>query len=147
MAKSKVAESGSLMQGLFQVGLYKRSQGRITRQLTFAAAAIVIGLGCYSLMNQLDFWLAAKWSALQYVIAGGLAAAGWWLSYRIVNYPTFADFLIAVEAEMKKVSWPSRGELFRSSLVVIFVIFAMAIILWGFDILWGLLFKYVLKIM
>ena len=35
----------------------------------------------------------------------------------------FADFLIAVEAEMTKVSWPSRGELVRSSIVVILVIF------------------------
>ena len=39
---------------------------------------------------------------------------GVWLGYRLVNIPRFADFLIAVEAEMNKVSWPSRGELIRS---------------------------------
>ena len=33
----------------------------------------------------------------------------------VVNLPVFADFLIAVEAEMNKVSWPTRGELFRGS--------------------------------
>ena len=33
-------------------------------------------------------------------------AFGLWLGYRIVNVPQFADFLIAVEAEMNKVSWP-----------------------------------------
>ena len=33
--------------------------------------------------------------------------------------PAFADFLIAVEAEMNKVSWPTRTELFRGSMVVI----------------------------
>src|SRR2546430_6963945 len=32
-----------------------------------------------------------------------LAAASLWLAYRVVNYPTFADFLIATEAEMNKV--------------------------------------------
>ncbi len=33
---------------------------------------------------------------------------GLWLCFRLVNMPRFADFLIAVEAEMNKVSWPTR---------------------------------------
>jgi preprotein translocase subunit SecE len=147
MAKSKAAVSGSFLQEMFQVGLYKRSQGRIARQVTFAAAAIVIGLGAYSLMNQLDFWLPAKWGSLQYVIAGGLAAAGWWISYRVVNYPVFADFLIAVEAEMAKVSWPSRAELTRAATVVIIVIFVLAAILYCYDIIWQVIFKYGLGVL
>ena len=72
---------------------------------------------------------------------------GVWISFRVVNYPRFADFLIAVEAEMNKVSWPSRTELIRSSIVVIFVIFALAIILFGYDMLWRFLFKEVLGIL
>ena len=140
MAKSKVAQSGSFIQEMFQVGLYKRSQGRITRQVTFAAAATVIGLGAYSLLNQLDFWLPVKWGGLQYVIAGGIAAAGWWVSYRIVNYPVFADFLIAVEAEMAKVSWPSRAELTRAATVVIIVIFVLAAVLFSYDVIWNWIF-------
>ena len=67
--------------------------------------------------------------------------SAFWASYRLVNYPRFADFLIAVEAEMNKVSWPSRSELVRSSMVVIFVIFALAIILYGYDMLWTFLFR------
>ena len=55
--------------------------------------------------------------------------------------PRFADFLIAVEAEMAKVSWPTRGELFRSSLVVLFTIFALAAVLSVFDVLWNWLFR------
>ena len=50
--------------------------------------------------------------------------------------PSFADFLIAVEAEMNKVSWPTRTELVRSSLVVIFLMFFMALILVFFDVFW-----------
>jgi preprotein translocase subunit SecE len=69
-----------------------------------------------------------------------LLAAGAWFSYRIVNYPRFADFLVAVEAEMNKVSWPSRAELFRSSLVVILVIFALAAVLFGYDLVWKFFF-------
>jgi preprotein translocase subunit SecE len=47
--------------------------------------------------------------------------------------PTFADFLISVEGEMNKVSWPSRSELFRASLVVILVIFFLAALLFAYD--------------
>ena len=66
--------------------------------------------------------------------------AALWFSYRLVNIPQFADFLIAVEAEMNKVSWPSRGELIRSSVVVIFVIFLLAVVLFGYDLIWRQLF-------
>jgi preprotein translocase subunit SecE len=36
---------------------------------------------------------------------------------------------------MNKVSWPSRTELFRASLVVILVIFFLAGLLFGYDLL------------
>ena len=62
-----------------------------------------------------------------------------WASYRVVNVPAFADFLIAVEAEMNKVSWPTRGELFRASMVVLILIFALAFVLAGFDMFWKVL--------
>jgi preprotein translocase subunit SecE len=81
------------------------------------------------------------------VIPGGLAFGGWWISYRIVNYPAFADFLIAVEAEMAKVSWPARTELTRAATVVIIVIFVMAAILYCYDIIWQVFFKYVLRVL
>ena len=75
-----------------------------------------------------------------------IALFGSWLGYRLVNLPRFADFLIAVEAEMSKVSWPSRGELFRSSLVVICVIIILAVSLFSFDLIWQWFFTNVLRI-
>ena len=68
-----------------------------------------------------------------------MLAAGLWVSYRVVNFPQFADFLIAVEAEMAKVSWPSRSQLIKSSLVVIFTIIGLAAILWMYDTFWRFL--------
>ena len=47
--------------------------------------------------------------------------------------PSFADFLISVEAEMNKVSWPTRTELIRASIVVILMIFLLAAILFAYD--------------
>jgi preprotein translocase subunit SecE len=148
MAKPKATDSGSFFQELRRAGLYKRSQGRVTRQVTFAAAAITVFLGAWSLKDQLgvSVWLSENYSYLQYVIPGILLFAGGWIAYRVVNYPQFADFLIAVEAEMAKVSWPTRTELIRSSVVVIIVIFLLAAILFGLDIFWNSFFKYVLHV-
>ena len=72
---------------------------------------------------------------------------GWWIAYRIVNVPVFADFLVAVEAEMNKVSWPTRSELFRASVVVLFTIFALATLLAVYDTAWRVLFTKVLRIL
>ena len=75
-----------------------------------------------------------------YVVPGLVLAIGLWLSYRVVNLPRFADFLIAVEAEMNKVSWPTRAELLRATLVVIVVVFVLALALFIFDAIWIKLF-------
>jgi preprotein translocase subunit SecE len=70
-----------------------------------------------------------------------LGCVGIWFGYRVVNYSAFADFLIAVEAEMNKVSWPTRKELWNASVVVMFVIFAMAAFLFLFDAIWTAIFE------
>jgi preprotein translocase subunit SecE len=68
-------------------------------------------------------------------------AIGVWFSFRLVNVPRFADFLIAVEAEMNKVSWPTRPELFRSSVVVIVLLLLLTVVLFVYDIAWRFLFE------
>lgn len=133
----------AFIQELFHAGLYKRSQGRITRQVTFAAVAVVLAAGLLR-MNQTMVWMGP---GLAYAIPGALLVVGLWAAYRLVNVPMFADFLIAVEAEMNKVSWPTRTELIRSSLVVLITIFALAAILFGFDALWSWIFRDVVKIL
>ena len=138
MSKVKAAASRMWFAELFQIGVYKRSQGKIARQATFAALAITIAMGAYRLYTTVGIWIPQSYA---YGISGFVLLAGLWICFRAVNMPRFADFLIAVEAEMNKVSWPSRGELMRSAAVVIFVIFFLSMILFGFDILWGLLFE------
>lgn len=138
MAKEKALTMGSLVQELFQAGVYKRSQGRIARQVTCAAIWVAFVLGGWRV------WLTiGGGSGVRYIVAGLTVAVGVWLGYRIVNIPAFADFLIAVEAEMNKVSWPSRGELIRSSVVVIFVIFLLALVLFAYDLIWRSMFVFI----
>jgi preprotein translocase subunit SecE len=128
----------AIVHELFRFGLYKRNQGRIARQATFGAFAVIVALGAWTLSTFLGGFVADNWTVTQrnvmtYVIPLGLLAVGLWASFRVVQIPSFAEFLISVENEMNKVSWPSRGELFRASLVVILVIFFMAALLFAYD--------------
>ncbi len=132
MAKEKNASVVPLVREMFQLGIYKRSQGRVARQITFAVLAVGLLIGAWRLSS----YEINAGRTMQFVVPGLLAAVGIWLSFRLVNLPSFADFLIAVEAEMNKVSWPTRGELLRSSLVVIFCIFFLAGILFCYDLFW-----------
>lgn len=115
---------------MFNTSRYKRSQGKVARQLTLAALAVIVAVGAWKLnaAGETDFQ--------RYVVPLVVLAVGWWASFRIVNLPRFADFLISVEAEMNKVSWPTRTELWRSSLVVILLILFLSAVLFGYDIFW-----------
>jgi preprotein translocase SecE subunit len=249
------ATVGAFFRELLHVGIYKRNQGRITRQITFAALVVAVAIGLWRLggvLERYDPWIAAaparvvcftktgsveadgrlRWTGndgtasatihkgenlvdvanvvnaakektgvaadtsedktgvrliltsvkveaegkveleappdafriegvnaqgvahgrnplnfgLRFLIPGLLLAATAWGTYRLVNVPAFADFLIAVEAEMNKVSWPTRTELSRSSLVVLVLIFALAILLYAFDVSWQTIFRRILNI-
>lgn len=135
MAKEKNATAGMFFRELFQLGVYKRSQGRIARQVTFFAIAIIVALGAW----RFSVYQTGGGPTLRYVVPFVIAGVGGLLAYRLVNIPSFADFLIAVEAEMNKVSWPTRSELFRSSMVVIFCIFFLAAVLYVYDLFWSTL--------
>ena len=139
--------AGSFWSELLSFGVYKRNQGRVTRQATFAALAITLAIGVWRLSQLLPLWFAsgaalgptgpaADLGVVRFLVPGLLLAAGLWFLYRLVNMPRFADFLIAVETEMAKVSWPTAAEVARSSAVVIFLIFALAAILAAYDLFW-----------
>ena len=130
--------SASFLQNLFQARLYKRNQGRITRQVTFAAIAIAMLLGCWRLHLSAD----PTNVAMRIGLPGALLSIGLWVAYRVVNLAIFADFLISVEAEMSKVSWPTKTELVRESMVVLITILFLAGFLFMFDLIWAMVFKY-----
>jgi preprotein translocase SecE subunit len=66
-----------------------------------------------------------------------LIAAPLWFAWRVVNYPQFADFLIATEAEINKVSWTTRRALFRDTIVVLTSLILLTIFLFVVDVFWG----------
>ncbi len=133
--------SGSVaayLQELFKFNLYKRTQGRHARQVTLIAIAIMLVAGVWSL----KVWLGAEGATTRVttLVPLGVLAVSLWASFRLIQFPKFADFLISVEAEMSKVSWPARPELFRASAVVIMVIFLLASLLFLYDLVWKTIF-------
>jgi preprotein translocase SecE subunit len=65
-----------------------------------------------------------------------LFGAACWFSWRLVNWPMFADFLIATEAEMNKVSWTTRKRLVQDTIVVLATVVLMTFFLFVVDMLW-----------
>lgn len=60
-----------------------------------------------------------------------------WGAWRAVNVPPFADFLIATEAEMNKVSWASRKRLIQDTIVVLVCLLLLTLFLLVIDLFWG----------
>jgi preprotein translocase subunit SecE len=139
VAREKNITVSPLFSELFHLGLYKPSQGRLVRRITFGALAVAVAVGAWQL-GESGLLLEAG-QVVRYAVPTLLLAVGVWVAFRVVNMPRFADFLIAVEAELNKVSWPSRGELARSTVVVLITIVLLTVVLFAYDILWGLLLR------
>lgn len=148
MAKENRGDSGwaQLVGELFRADVYKRSQGKMVRQLTCLAIWVAFALAAYRTFEYLRVVGVNFTPALIYGIPAALLLAGLWLGFRIVNLPSFADFLIAVEAEMNKVSWPSRTELIRASMVVIVLMFGLTIVLFTYDFVLNWILSRVLQV-
>lgn len=74
--------------------------------------------------------------SVQFAIPLLMLAAGLWLAWRSVNVPAFADFLIATEAEMNKVSWTTQRRLVQDTIVVLVTVVLMAFYLFSMDVVW-----------
>jgi preprotein translocase SecE subunit len=76
---------------------------------------------------------------IQYCVPLAIFLVGAYFIFILVNKERFADFLIATESEMKKVSWSSKQELIGSTGVVIATVIILAVIIWLADliVIWG----------
>jgi preprotein translocase SecE subunit len=136
-------------QGWFSTHRYKHALGQKVRRLTILGFLLIGGTGVYSLMSQgaipanwiLD--MPFEWNAInlvpdaRYIIPMLLVGLSLWIAFRVVNMPAFAEFLIATEAEMNKVSWSTRRKLFQDTIVVLITTFLMTAFLLFVDVFWG----------
>jgi preprotein translocase subunit SecE len=105
----------------------------LARQLTAAGIAAVVVAGAYVLSQGP---LAGMAQEVRIGIPFLITLAAAWVAYRLVNYPRFAEFLISVEAEMGKVSWAGKDELYRATIVVLSTMLFLGVILFFYDLLW-----------
>lgn len=137
MAKDTTSEA----RGFFQP--YKKTAGTPTRIGMFV-------FGClWSLFGAVGFYSFVMQGYMREISEQGLGlgpkltvgvlcgavvfVAGSILTWWLCNYPRFIDFIIDTEGEMKKVSWPSRDDLIRSTLIVLIFIAVFAGFMFGAD--------------
>jgi len=121
--------------------IYKRGQGKYTRGITFAAGTVVAALLARYVWAQLrgtDLNQYVVYAIPLAVFLGGVLGM-----YLLVTRPGPADFMIATEGEMKKVSWSSRREIIGGTKVVITTTLILALLLWVVDMAFAFFFKWV----
>jgi len=140
--------------GWFSMRPYKRTQGTVVRRFTLLGFLIIFGCGIATLVRNNILTTPAEangnWilevpyvgpttilPSVAWTLPVLLAIAAIWLAWRIVNYPVFADFLIATEAEMNKVSWTTRRNLIKDTIVVLVTLFVITAFLFVVDVFWG----------
>jgi len=119
---------------LVRVNLYKPLQGKQARLWTAVGLGTTILFGVRELFLTLD---GTSTKANAYGISTLVALAFGWVTFRLLQFPPFVEFLIATEAEMNKVSWTSRDDLYRATSVVLTTVFLMAVFLFGVDWIWS----------
>jgi preprotein translocase subunit SecE len=117
---------------LLGTGLFKPMQGWNARIYTAVGLGVIAAAGVWRVYD----------TSIEYTpvwrlgIPGALALVLGWLIFRVVQFPPFAEFLIATEAEMNKVSWTSKDDLYRATTVVLATVLLMAVFLFVVDWLW-----------
>ena len=122
--------------------IYKRGQGKNTRLCSAFGAALVVALGCLQLYKKLQATEFGLW--VETMVPAALFVALGLVIFWLVNKTTVADFMIAAEGEMKKVSWSSRQEIAVSTIIVIAVVFLMAALLGTTDLGFNRFFTWLL---
>lgn len=140
-------------QGWFTAAPYKRGQGLRVRRGTILGILVLAGCGIYTLMQHNTLASGPQNWQLPIPFAAGrslvllpdvaltlpllLSAASLWLAYRVVHLPVFADFLIATEAELNKVSWTTRKRLVQDTIVVMVTVVLLTAFLFVVDQAWA----------
>ncbi len=120
------------------VTAYKKNQGRPTRQI--ALCAVVAVLSWFLIQVTTLFWKKQSglpWLGMTVLAIGGSA----FISVVLLNRPKWADFLISVQQEIDRVTWPSMLEVKRATIVVLFLLASMSVLIFGFDLVWQWVFE------
>ena len=124
----------TLLKSIVSTDVYQWKQGKVLRRCTAGAIVLACLLASQALYHSVLYDNMGTTAA--YWVVGAINLIGVWVAFRAINYPPFADFLIDVESEMAKVTWPSWSELQRATVVVLITMFLFSLLLFGYDIAW-----------
>jgi preprotein translocase subunit SecE len=128
--------------GQAMVQIYKKGQGKYTRTVTFVSSVVVALIAAVAMSKFLAGFGTTRPPLIRFGIPTLLVIGVGLLVLWVINRAKTADFLIATEGEMKKVSWSSKKEIVGSTKVVIVTTFILAAVLFGVDIAFIFLFDY-----
>jgi len=124
--------------GSFALRLYKPGQGYYTRICTAIGIGVLSLFGARFIMQELEVFinpLSDMRLPLTYGIPTGFLCLMAVVVYWVAGLSRKAnDFFIATEGEMKKVSWSTRQEIIKSTIVVIVTVALLAAFLFFWDI-------------
>ena len=129
---------GQFLLNLAKADLYKPMQGRYARIYTAVGLGVVLLVGLWRLFETLNDYATTT----RFGVPATVGLVLGWVLFRLLQYPPFVEFLIATEAEMNKVSWTSREDLYRATSVVLVTVTLMAVFLFGVDWLWSVLLQF-----
>jgi preprotein translocase subunit SecE len=117
---------------LTRADLYKPMQGWYARIYTALGLGVIATAGAWQVyeatMESTPVW--------RFLLPASFFLVLGWLIFRLAHFPPFAEFLIATEAEMNKVSWTNKDDLVRATTVVLTTVVLMALYLFVVDWLW-----------
>jgi preprotein translocase subunit SecE len=137
--KSAKSRFGPFLANLIKADVYKPLQGRLARIWTAVGLGVIVAVGVWRLSDTLN--ALGYLTPTYFGIPAAIGLVLGWLVFRLVQYPPFVEFLIATEAEMNKVSWTSRAELRRATIVVLSTVLIVAVYLFGVDTVWSALLQ------
>jgi preprotein translocase subunit SecE len=137
--KSSKRQVAQFLTNLLKPDLYKPMQGRQARLYTAIALGGVLALGLWRLEHDS---LNEYARLVRFGIPLALGVVLGWTIFRLIQYPPFVEFLIATEAEMNKVSWTSKDDLYRATTVVLVTVVLVSIFLFGVDQIWLVLLQF-----
>lgn len=140
--------------------MYKKKQGQIIRWANFLTWSFLFLYGFYQLYYFLSKWdwaIKFKWLRFEiplvaipvvidprFVIAIGCSVFFVWLFFYLTfQHERISEFLIDTESEMRKVSWPSLGQVVRSSIAVILIVLILGLYLYLVDGVLDKVFRYI----
>jgi preprotein translocase subunit SecE len=119
--------------------IYKRGQGKLVRMGTLGGGSLIGALIAHYVSGQLINYSKYIMYGIPVIIFLGIAGLMYWL----VNRSSTADFMIATEGEMKKVSWSTKREIIGGTKVVIVTTLTLAVLLWAVDLAFAFFFNYI----